>query len=75
MTAPNEAAQDAINRAAGNLRLIADNYVWPHEAASDAAAELVALVAEAESAALTEHVVGTCHVSEWSCSYCEAESS
>lgn len=33
----------------------------------------VAAIAEAESAAFTEHVVGTCSESEWTCSFCEAE--
>lgn len=28
----------------------------------------------AEAAARAQHRAGTCHLSEWSCSYCEAES-
>lgn len=36
------------------------------------AGELVAAVEAAEAEALRQHQAGTCHLSEWSCSYCEA---
>lgn len=36
------------------------------------AAEFALKVHEAESKALAEHIAGTCHLSEWSCSHCEA---
>jgi hypothetical protein len=41
------------------------------DACSETAAEMVALVAEAESRAFAEHALGICHLSEWSCSHCE----
>lgn len=36
-------------------------------------ADPVVMVALAEAFALHEHNVGTCHLSEWSCSHCERE--
>ena len=30
-------------------------------------------IAAAEAEALAHHQAGTCHLSEWACSYCEAE--
>lgn len=32
----------------------------------------LAAIEAAEAAALAAHEAGTCHLSEWSCSYCEA---
>ena len=34
----------------------------------------VAAIESAEAEALTQHQRGECHLSEWSCSFCEAES-
>ena len=34
--------------------------------------DLLAAIENAEATALTEHDEGRCHLSEWSCSYCEA---
>jgi len=34
--------------------------------------DLHAAVANAEAAAVAAHNAGTCHLSEWSCSHCEA---
>lgn len=34
--------------------------------------DLPTAVANAEAAALAAHNAGTCHLSEWSCSACEA---
>lgn len=35
---------------------------------------LLDAVTSAEAQALAAHEAGTCHLSEWSCSHCEAES-
>lgn len=35
----------------------------------------IAAVAAAEAEVQAQHEAGTCHLSEWSCSYCEAEES
>ena len=35
--------------------------------------ELFTAKNEAEAQALTAHRASTCHLSEWSCSYCESE--
>jgi hypothetical protein len=34
--------------------------------------DLVVAVERAEAEAFARHEAGTCHLSEWSCSYCEA---
>jgi hypothetical protein len=35
--------------------------------------DLMSKLSEAEARALEDHRLGRCHLSEWSCSYCEAE--
>lgn len=45
---------------------------WSICARCEAAQDMTAKIGEAESAALIEHLNGTCHLSEWSCSHCEA---
>ncbi len=40
---------------------------------TDAEPDVVDAVAQAEASALAAHNAGTCHLSEWSCSYCEAD--
>lgn len=35
--------------------------------------DFIAAVERAEAAALVAHDAGTCHLSEWSCSHCEAD--
>ena len=44
------------------------------EEAEDAVSDPTAAIAEAEAEALAQHQRGECHLSEWSCSFCEAES-
>jgi hypothetical protein len=39
----------------------------------DAIDDLLDAVEAAEVEALARHEAGTCHTSEWSCSFCEAE--
>jgi hypothetical protein len=36
-------------------------------------ADPIAAIEAAEQQARAEHEAGTCHLSEWSCSHCEAE--
>lgn len=57
-----------------DLRFDMDNpwLVCARCGASDAALTLVDAVAEADSKALAEHLAGSCYLSEWSCSHCEA---
>lgn len=38
------------------------------------AVDVVDVIRDAEDAALVQHEAGSCHLSEWSCSYCEASS-
>ena len=53
-----------------------DGYSWEqvtrHAVRVEVVREGVAAIERAEAEALRAHEAGTCHLSEWSCSHCEA---